>query len=141
MLNATFLFSGFIDYWGGDGARWEPNKGCLFAHYSTDTTVKDIIDELVDDFNWGGDCDSFPNDVTEDDVRQALIGMLSGQGQADYESGALSEFAKYYAEDNDLEPGAPFDDQANLNTFDEMPVIIVLLTCDVCEECGTDADS
>ena len=136
-LSATYLFSGMSDYWGGDGDRWDDNKGCLFAYYSTDTTLRDVIDGLVDDFCAGGDCDSMPEDITEDDVRAALVDMLTEQGRDDYESGALSEFATEFADANGYEPGVPLDDD---DDFGESPVVIVLLEAEVCSECGAWAD-
>jgi hypothetical protein len=104
-VDATFLYSGMIDYWGGDGDRWDDNAGCLFAHYGPASTLRDIIDDLVNDFIAGGDCDTLPEEVTDSDIRKALIEMLSDQG-------------------NGLKPGHPIDD---LDDFGEVPVVIVLI--------------
>jgi hypothetical protein len=123
-VDATFLYSGMIDYWGGDGDRWDDNAGCLFAHYGPASTLRDIIDDLVNDFIAGGDCDTLPEEVTDVDIRKALIEMLSDQGKEDYKIGALSEFAKEFAEVNGLKPGHPIDD---LDDFGEVPVVIVLI--------------
>jgi hypothetical protein len=100
LLTATFLYNGLPDYWGGDGDRWDDNKGCVFAFYGAGTTLRDIIDGAVDDFNSGGDCDTMPEEVTSEDVRKALLDCLSPAGRADYDSGAVSEFAAEYASIN-----------------------------------------
>jgi hypothetical protein len=99
-IKATFLFSGMGDYWGGDSDRWEDSNGCLFSHYDGRTTLREIIDGAVNDFCAGGDCDSLHADITEDHVRAALLEMLSYEGRADYESGAVAECAKEFADDN-----------------------------------------
>jgi hypothetical protein len=101
-MSATLIYSGMIDYWGGDGRRWDDDAGCLFAHYGPATTVRDIVDELCDDFCVGGDCDSFPEHIGDDEIRATLLDMLSAQGRRDYNSGALSEFAIEFAACNDL---------------------------------------
>jgi hypothetical protein len=93
-LEALFLFSGMVDYWGGDGERWDDDKGCLFAPYDHTTTVRDMIDAWVADFEGGGDCDSMPEWITALDVREALLNMLSPQGVKDYHEGALAECAE-----------------------------------------------
>ena len=135
MLKATFEFSGFGDYWGGNGRRWDDNAGCLFAHYSTDTTLRDLVDMWVDDFNMGGDCDSFPENVTGKDVRSAIMDSLTEKGREDYKTGAISEFSVEYANVNDLEVGVPLDEQVDEHGFDELPVAIVLI-----EYCDCDCD-
>lgn len=117
-LTATFLFSGMVDYWGGDGERWEDNKGCLFAPYDHTTTLHDLVDALVNDFEGGGDCDSMPEWITGLDVREAILGALSEQGLKDYYSGALSEWAM------DCEPCEECEDG---ECQCETPVVIMLL--------------
>ena len=133
-IKAQFLFSGFGDYWSGDSDRWDDNKGCLFAHYDHRTTLRDLIDSWVNDFCMGGDCDSLPEEVTESDVRAALLDMLNDKGRADYESGALSEFAKFYADCNDLNEDDEDDEHM------ESPVAIVLIECEICDDCGAWAE-
>lgn len=126
-LTATYIYSGMPDFWGGDGRRWEDDKGCIFAYYGRDTTLRDLIDSLVDDFNSGGDCDSMPDEITGDHVRTALLEMLSEQGRADYGCGAIAECAEEFAEVNPDEE----DDDCS-----ESPFFVVLLECDVCSQCG-----
>lgn len=99
-IQATFIYSGMVDYWGGDGDRWDDNKGCLFSHYDGRTPLRDIIDGAVDDFCSGGDCDTLHADITEDHIRAALLEMLSDAGRADYESDAVAECAQEFADAN-----------------------------------------
>jgi hypothetical protein len=108
------------DYWGGNGRRWDDDAGCLFAHYGPLTTLRDIIDQLVDDYNSGGDCDSFPSSVSSNNVRAALLAMLTDKGRTDYASNARSEFALAYVEAN----GNEDEDEDDMGEF---PVVIVLL--------------
>lgn len=93
MITVSHEFHGMSDYWGGNGRRWDDNAGCLFAYYDHNTTLRDCVDQWVDDFNMGGDCDSLPEDITGEDIREAILDSLTGKGRADYESGALCEFA------------------------------------------------
>jgi len=133
-LTATYLYSGMPDYWGGDGRRWDDDAGCVFAYYSTDTTLRDLIDSAVSD--WFDNGDFITNDpefdawedVTEDDVRAALLDCLSEQGRADYESGALSEFAVDYADANGYEAGEPEPED---DVCCDSPVVIFLLEVEV----------
>jgi hypothetical protein len=109
-MRATFLYQGLPDYWGGDGRRWDDDAGCLFYCYDNRTTVRELIDGLVADFNSGGDCDSFPEDVGCSDVRAALLDMLSPKGLGDYHGDRPFEGAV------DVDP-----DQ------EDLPAVIVLL--------------
>lgn len=127
-VRARYEFSGLPDYWGGNGRRWDDNAGCVFAYYDGRTTLRDLIDSAVDDFCMGGDfeprcsdCDPWA-DITEDDVRAALLDCLTDSGRADYESGAIAECAADYAAingfDEDCEPDYEYCDS---------PVCIFLL--------------
>ena len=120
-LRATYLYNGSPEYWDGNSDRWEGNKGCLFAHYGARTTVADLVAEWVSDFCMGG---SFPEDVTKDDVREALMEMLGPIGRKDYESGAIWNGSIAYAEVN--------------HGSMESPVCIVLIECE--EKDGYDYD-
>jgi hypothetical protein len=131
-LSATFLYSGMGDFWSGDGDRWDKNKGCLFASYDPDTTLKDLIESWVNDYTSGGDCDDKEvfERVSEDQVRQALIDMLSPEGKEHYENDVIWEGAKEFGDCNpDYDP----DD----DDFGELPVAIVLLVAD-CLTCGSE---
>ncbi len=163
-IRVSHEFVGFSDYWGGNGRRWDDDAGCLFAHYGKDTTLADIVDQWVDDYCMGGDCDSFPADIDGEDIRAAILDSLTDKGRADYDSGALAECAEDYA--RDAEPsvcrdcgaalGEPhedgcsvldglFDDDDHNVTEDdcddnddmcESPVWIILVEVEVCSECG-----
>lgn len=118
-LTATYIYSGMADYWGGDGDRWDDNKGCLFAYYGKDTTLHDLIDQLVDDFNSGGDCETMPEDITDGDVRGALLEMLNDRGRADYAAGALAECAVEYAEANGLDGSFVVGDEVMIDNVND----------------------
>lgn len=123
-LTATFLYSGFPDYWRGDSDRWDDDKGCLFSYYDHRTTLKDLIDGWVDDFCAGGDCDSMDEDITDSDVRAALLDMLTDEGRRDYDSGAVAECAKEFGECND------YSKDDDLEDCDEYPFAVVLLAAE-----------
>ena len=164
-VTADFLYSGFPDYWSGDSDRWDDNNGCLFAYYGARSTLRDIVDSAVNDFCAGGDCDTLHEDVTEEDIRAALLGCLSPAGLADYESGALSEFAQEYADANDFNEcrdcgeaiGNYHDSECPRKDYDvdgyvteedcdeddeygDSPVCIFLIKTEVCSRCGKLAD-
>ena len=111
-IDAVHLFSGFSDYWSGDGERWEANKGCLFAHYGRETTYQDLIDGWVEDFNMGGDLDDSPlaENLTDEALREALREIFV----EDLDMDSVVEGAQYLDEDWDEEN-------------DESPVHIVLV--------------
>ncbi len=94
-VSVTHEYLGLSDYWGGNGRRWDDNAGCLFAHYGANTTLRDCVDDWVNDFSGGGDCDSFHEDVTEEDIRAAILDSLTEQGRDDYKNGVLAECASY----------------------------------------------
>lgn len=100
-LTASYEYSGMPDYWGGNGRRWDRDAGCLFAYYNGSTTLRDIVDQLVDDYGNNGEHeDDCWESIDSEDVRQAILDMLTAQGRADYNSGALSEWAVDYAKIN-----------------------------------------
>ncbi len=91
MLIASFLYSGYSDYFSGYGCI-EGREHLLYAYYGRHTTLHDIIDELVED-SYTGPASEELSDISDDDVRKALLGMLNDEGRAAYESGALAECA------------------------------------------------
>jgi hypothetical protein len=95
-ISVTSEYVGMPDYWSGNGRRWDDNAGCLFAFYNDETTLRCIIDQWVDDFWGGGDCDSFPEEVTSDDIRAAIMDSLTDEGRADYQADALCGPASDY---------------------------------------------
>jgi hypothetical protein len=139
-ITVTHEFSGMGDYWGGNGRRWDDNAGCLFASYDGNTSVRDLVDGWVNDFCAGGDCDSLPEDVTDSDVRDAILAALSSTGRAAYDTGSLSDESVAYAEANGIEAGVPHDDENDEDDWCEFPVSIILIECEVCSECGVWAE-
>lgn len=95
-LTVSHEFRGMGDYWGGNGRRWDDDAGCVFAYYGKDTTLRDCVDQWVEDFWSGGDfiegCKAW-DEVTRADVRAAILESMTEQGRADYESGALCDGA------------------------------------------------
>jgi RNA polymerase-binding transcription factor DksA len=99
-LSATYLYSGLPDYWSGNGDRWDDDKGCVFASYGSRTTLQQLVEDAVSDFNMGGDFESFPEDISDDDVREALLESLTDQGREDYYKEVVWDGAVEYMEIN-----------------------------------------
>jgi hypothetical protein len=161
-LRVSHEFQGYSDYWRGNGRRWDKGAGCLFAYYGPDTTLRDCVDQWVDDFWGGGDFehhddgpDAFEG-ITQDHLRQAILqDFLNEQGRKDYESGALCEFAAE-CEDNrtccdcgagigdshnaDCDDGDVGPDDCDDDDWEESPIWIILVEIDVCKECGKGCD-
>jgi len=94
-LSASLIFSGYSDYWGGASNRGR-GGGCAFAYYDSCTTLRDIVDQWVED-SWSNEYDfeDCPESVTSDDIRDCILESLTESGRADYDSGALCEWAAY----------------------------------------------
>lgn len=92
-LSCNFEFSGFSDYWGGMGGRG-CGKGCAFAFYGRETTLRDIVDQWVEE-TWANDHDfaDLPESVSQEEIRDCIVSGLTAAGRADYDSGALCEWA------------------------------------------------
>ena len=106
MITVTHEFAGFGDYWGGNGRRNDRNAGCLFAYYGPGTTLKDCVDQWVEDYWNGGDFEHYDDgpdafeDVTQNDIRGAILStLLNEQGRADYHNGVVCEFAARLEDD------------------------------------------
>lgn len=93
MLIASFLYSGYSDYFSGYDCidNDEYSEYLLYAYYGRSTTLRDIIDQLIDDSWMGPTSEELPEEIITNDVRVALLAMLSDEGRADYESGAIAE--------------------------------------------------
>ena len=162
-LTATHEFTGFGDYWSGNGQRWDDNAGCLFAFYDGRTTLRDLVDQWVSDYWQGGDFDGKPgwDEVTSEDVHAAIMDCLTPAGRADYDSGALAECAADYAASNpsvcsdcgaelgeyhcvdcDYDDGDVVDDDdcTDCDDCSESPIAVILLVAEACDECGAIAD-
>jgi hypothetical protein len=139
MLIASYLYAGFSDYFSGHGCADDDEhvESLLYAYYGCGTKLRDIIDQLVED-SWNGSAsEELPEEVTDHDVRKALLGMLSDSGRADYASGAIAECAadmERLTNCPDCNTELGVDDYVDcpecghcLNDY-ESPVFIVLLT-------------
>tara|TARA_R100001086_G_scaffold157207_1_gene84111 strand:- start:267 stop:638 length:372 start_codon:yes stop_codon:yes gene_type:complete len=90
-IKVSYEYSGLLDYWGGNGRRWDNNAGCLFTFYGPDTTTWECVEQWIEDFNTGGDCDSFPEEISGEDIRNAILECFTEQGKEDYYMGNLCE--------------------------------------------------
>lgn len=102
-FTATYIYSGNPDYWRGNGDQWDDDKGCVFASYGSRTTLQQLVEDAVSDFNMGGDFDSFPEDVSDDDIREALLESFTDQGREDYYKGVVWDGAVEYMDLNDFD--------------------------------------
>lgn len=160
-VSVTHEYSGLSDYWGGNVRRWDDDAGCLFAYYGANTTLYQCVNQWVNDFMVGGDCDSFHGGVTEDDIRAAILDFMTEQGRADYKSGAIATCAAEYSDANGLNEcpycGGECNDAdggcddyegdidgllADREQFDDSPIWIILVERDIeeaveeeCAEC------
>ncbi len=138
MLTASFLFSGYSDCFRGYGCADEEGRTehLLYAYYGSETTLHDIIDQLVED-SWNGYAgETMSEDITQDDVRAALLGILNDRGRADYESGALAECSVNLDFDGECPDcgdditGSECDNCGHCHNLGESPIFIVVLDCE-----------
>ncbi len=141
-LTASFVYAGYSDYWGGHGDTIceDYSEHLLYAFYGRDTSLKDIIEQLVEDSWTGPASETLSEEVTEDDVRKALLDMLTKEGRANYGSGAVAECSAAWTDENTLEEcpecghvsdseecpecGHVFDDDYDY----ESPIFVAVLT-------------
>ncbi len=106
MLDATLIFTGYADYWDGYANRIDEDisEHLLYAYYGPETTLHDIIDQLVEDSWTGPASETIPKGITKDDVRKALLErMLSEPGRVDYEAGIIAECSAEWMEARDCD--------------------------------------
>jgi hypothetical protein len=105
MLSATFVYAGYSDYFQGHSERdcEEYSEHLLYAFYGRNTSLRDIIDQLVEDSYSGPASESLPEDVFDSDVRAALLDMLTDEGRADYLSCAIAECSAAWMDANPLD--------------------------------------
>ena len=129
-LHCEFEFSGYSDYWGGRSGRGI-DGGIACAFYGKNTTLRDLVDQWVDDV-WSNDYDfeGLPDSVSSDDIRDCILAMLTDSGRADYESGAICEFSLDWMSINDIDPDSDDDD------WGESPVAYIWISWDKCPDCG-----
>ena len=105
-LTASYVYSGMGDYFSGRGCADDDDRKefLLYAFYGRKTSLADIVDELVCD-TWNGSAsEELPEDVTDSDVRDAIMtDMLNGHGRADVASGAIAECSADYDDANNLD--------------------------------------
>jgi hypothetical protein len=123
-LSCEFNFAGYSDYWRGLGGRGR-GHGAAFAYYGRDTTLRDLVDQWCDDV-WQNEYDfeDLPESVTQDDIRDCIVAMLTPDGRADYDSGAICEFSLDWMDCNGIDPDSDEDD------FDdcmESPQVIICI--------------
>ena len=141
-LTASFLFSGYSDYWQGASGRGEEG-GAAFAYYGRRTTLRDLVDQWVED-SWTNDHDfeGMPEDFNEDDVKAAILESFTDAGRADYESDAVCEFSEEW---NDCNPercaecdacvGEEHNEGCDTAREEEID-IVGIDDCDDDEDCG-----
>jgi len=137
-VSASFLYSGYADYFKGYSCADEDGntEHLLYATYCKDTTLHDIIDELVED-SWNGPAsETIPEGVTQDDVRRALLDtMLNSRGRDAYEKNELAECSEALEYDwkcpdcgeDVISPDC--DNCGHCHDLGESPVFIVVLDC------------
>ena len=157
-VTANYLYSGLGDYFGGYGCK--DNEALLYAFYGRTTTVRDIVDQWVEEVWNGAASEDVPEEVTQDDVRAAILDMHTESGRADYDSGAVSEFAESYADANgplccrecealvneeheegcdlrdDCDPIVIEEDTEEYDCCHESPICVCVIEWDVCPDCG-----
>ncbi len=156
-LTASLIFNGYSDYWRGQSGRGQEG-GCAFAYYGPDTTLRDLVDQWVDDA-WSNDYDfeGLPEDTSREDIRDCIVRSLTAEGRRDYDSGALCEWAAdceddrtckdcherigelhgedcpYYEEDEDYEVEAM--DCDDCDDCIESPQAILWIEWEKCPDC------
>jgi hypothetical protein len=121
-LTSRFEFSGYGDYWGGASDRGR-GGGCAFAYYGKNTTLRDLVDQWVDEFSTNEyDFEDCPESVTSDDIRDCILDSLTETGRADYDSGAVCEWSAEWMGINGIDPESEDDDDDDCM---ESPQVII----------------
>ncbi len=109
-LTASYIFSGYSDYWRGMSNRGR-GHGAAFAYYGKNTTLRELVDQWVEE-SWVNDHDfeDLPESVTQDDIRDCILEMLTDSGRKDYESNVVCEFSTNWMSINDIDPDSEDDD-------------------------------
>jgi hypothetical protein len=110
-ITATYEFDGFVDYWEENGRRWDDDAGCLFAYLHKGITCREVVDQLVQDFQDTGEFDHpIWNDVSDEDIRAACLAMVKDPDDLD-------------------QPLEGYED-IEIDENDESPVFVALLEID-----------
>ena len=128
-ISVSLVYHGMGDYFGGWGT--EPGKSALlYAMYGARSTWKDIFDSACDEL-WNGCAgEDLPEDVTEEMVREELIGLLNAEGRRTYDADEICEIAADYAVCNDIDISDDADEDDDDDDWDdcyESPVCIFLV--------------
>jgi len=139
ILTARYEYAGFSDYWSGHGCADEDHKEFLLStFYGRKTDLSDIIDRLVEDSWTGPASEELPEEVTDSDVRDVLLGeMLNDKGRDDYSNGVIAECSADYGADaecsgceaslTDVADGDACPACGNWNDCWDSPIFIVVL--------------
>jgi len=141
-LTAGFMFSGYSDYWHGASGRGETG-GAAFAYYGRDTTLRDLVDQWVED-SWTNDYDfeGMPEDFDDNDVRAAILDSFTEAGRADYNKGTVCEFSREWDDCNpprcaDCDAFLDEEHEEGCDTAREKETEFVEIEdCDDDEDCG-----
>lgn len=121
-VSATFVFSGMPCYWQGEPGLDSTSKTVLFAPFDNETTLAQLLDSWVEDA-MGQDRESFAEDASEEDIRDALVAMLSPEGRESLGSNEPCELAQNLPD--------------TIGQDDESPVAIVVLEVAESVEAGS----
>ena len=124
-LTIDFLYTGMVDYWGGDSDRWKDNCGCVFALNDNETTLRDLECQILAElFDVGTDFDLKPafDDITSSDIKEAYQNALSTEGKDAYKRNTIWEGSSPNPRDLEEEATGEYYGFAI-----ETPVVIFLL--------------
>jgi len=106
-LTIDFMYTGMVDYWGGDSDRWKDNCGCVFASNDNETTLRDLESQILAElFDMGTDFDLKPafDDITSSDIKEAYQNALSTEGKDAYKRNTTWEGSSPNPRDLEEEP-------------------------------------
>jgi hypothetical protein len=138
-LTACYVYSGFADYFGGHGCADDDDRKefLLYAYYGRKTKLADIVDQLVDDACNGAASEELPDDITDSDIRDAIMTTaLSTRGRIDVAEGAVAECSAAWGADaecacgaslTDVDDGDPCPVCDDWGDSDESPIFVVVL--------------
>ena len=127
-------YDGLPDYWSGNGRRWDGNAGCLFASYGADTTWRDLISGLLDDYVMSGDFEGEVwADINTEQLEPAITNALRGYGYSNYREDEVCRWARELGENNGHDYDAPEDAPKRCDccwdpsAMTELPQLILLV--------------
>lgn len=76
-ISARYQYDGMVDYWSGNGRRWDDDAGCLFAYLHRGITCLQVIDQLANDYADTCDFDHpIWQSVSSEGIRKTLLSMV-----------------------------------------------------------------